>query len=110
MIRGFADRLTKVKTSLAPGNTKVEVVAPPERKYSAWIGGSILASLNSFEQVGKGSKIVGEAIGIDVDSELFERRESKKSEIKVQKVLQKFRLMMRLVWSSVRSTLVVFEG
>ncbi|KAJ8556261.1 hypothetical protein K7X08_023019 [Anisodus acutangulus] len=31
--------------------------------------------------------------------------ESKKSEIKVQKVLQKFHLMMRLVWSSVRSTL-----
>ncbi|KAK4354352.1 hypothetical protein RND71_026546 [Anisodus tanguticus] len=38
------------------------------------------------------------------------KRESKKSEIKVQKVLQKFHLMMRLVWSSVRSTLAVFEG
>jgi hypothetical protein len=25
-------------------------VAPPERKYSVWIGGSILASLSTFEQ------------------------------------------------------------
>jgi actin len=27
------------------------VVAPPERKYSVWIGGSILASLSTFQQV-----------------------------------------------------------
>ena len=26
----------------------VRVVAPPERKYSVWIGGSILGSLSSF--------------------------------------------------------------
>lgn len=27
---------------------KVKVIAPPERKHSVWIGGSILASLPSF--------------------------------------------------------------
>lgn len=27
------------------------VVAPPERKYSVWIGGSILSSLSTFQQV-----------------------------------------------------------
>jgi len=27
---------------------KVKVVAPPERKYSVWIGGSILSSLSTF--------------------------------------------------------------
>ncbi|XP_019256324.1 PREDICTED: actin, cytoskeletal 4-like [Nicotiana attenuata] len=51
MIRGFVDRFTKEMTSLAPNNMKIEVVAPLERKYSAWNGGSILASLDSFEQV-----------------------------------------------------------
>jgi actin-related protein len=30
---------------------KVKVVALPERKYSVWIGGSILASLSTFQQV-----------------------------------------------------------
>jgi hypothetical protein len=28
---------------------KVKVVAPPERKYSVWIGGSILASLSTLQ-------------------------------------------------------------
>lgn len=29
----------------------VQVVAPPERKFSVWIGGSILASLSTFQQM-----------------------------------------------------------
>jgi actin len=37
---------------LSGGSTmKIKVVAPPERKYSVWIGGSILASLSTFQQV-----------------------------------------------------------
>lgn len=28
-----------------------KIVAPPERKYSVWIGGSILASLSTFQQM-----------------------------------------------------------
>ena len=28
-----------------------QVVAPPERKYSVWIGGSILSSLSTFQQM-----------------------------------------------------------
>ncbi|XP_010257796.1 PREDICTED: actin-3-like [Nelumbo nucifera] len=37
----------------ASGRTsmKIKVVAPPERKYSVWIGGSILASLSTFQQM-----------------------------------------------------------
>merc|ERR1712062_947727 len=27
------------------------IIAPPERKYSVWIGGSILASLSTFQQM-----------------------------------------------------------
>jgi actin beta/gamma 1 len=51
MYQGLAERLTKEMTSLAPSTMKVKVVAPPERKYSVWIGGSILASLSTFQQM-----------------------------------------------------------
>ncbi|KAL6043085.1 actin [Balamuthia mandrillaris] len=51
MFEGIADRLTKEVTALAPSTMKIKVVAPPERKYSSWIGGSILASLSSFSQM-----------------------------------------------------------
>ncbi|KAG8389816.1 hypothetical protein BUALT_Bualt01G0017800 [Buddleja alternifolia] len=51
MFPGIADRMSKEITALAPSNTKIKVVAPPERKYSAWIGGSILASLSTFQQM-----------------------------------------------------------
>ena len=32
-------------------NVQVKIVAPPERKYSVWIGGSILASLSTFQNL-----------------------------------------------------------
>ncbi|KAK4279887.1 hypothetical protein QN277_011591 [Acacia crassicarpa] len=48
---GIADRTSKEISALAPRSMKIKVVAPPERKYSAWIGGSILASLSTFQQV-----------------------------------------------------------
>jgi len=49
MFSGIADRFQKDITTLAPATMKPKVVAPPERKYSVWIGGSILASLSSFQ-------------------------------------------------------------
>ncbi|KAL6977358.1 actin [Sarracenia purpurea var. burkii] len=51
MFPGIADRMSKEIMALAPSSMKIKVVAPPERKYSVWIGGSILASLSSFQQV-----------------------------------------------------------
>jgi actin-related protein len=51
MFEGIADRMTKEIVNLAPSSMKVKVVAPPERKYSVWIGGSILASLSTFQQM-----------------------------------------------------------
>jgi len=48
---GLDDRLTTGLVSLAPPTMKIKVVAPPERKYSTWIGGSILASLSTFQQM-----------------------------------------------------------
>ncbi|XP_062148660.1 actin-100-like [Alnus glutinosa] len=51
VIPGLADRLAKELTLLAPPGVRVKVVAPPERKYSVWIGGTILASLSTFQQM-----------------------------------------------------------
>merc|ERR1712194_672750 len=41
MFDSIAERLNKEMTALAPTSMKVKIVAPPERKYSVWIGGSI---------------------------------------------------------------------
>lgn len=38
-------------TSQAPDTLVLQIIAPPERKYSVWIGGSILASLSTFQQM-----------------------------------------------------------
>jgi actin-related protein len=51
MYTGIAERLTKEMVALAPPTMSIKVVAPPERKYSVWIGGSILASLSTFQQM-----------------------------------------------------------
>ncbi|TYJ39561.1 hypothetical protein E1A91_A04G077900v1 [Gossypium mustelinum] len=51
MFPGIADRMSKEIKALAPSSMKIKVVAPPERKYSVWIGGSILASLSTFQQM-----------------------------------------------------------
>ena len=51
MYPGLAERMTKEISSLAPASMKIKVVAPPERKFSVWIGGSILASLSTFQQM-----------------------------------------------------------
>eukprot|EP00035_Acanthoeca_spectabilis_P001569 m.81135 g.81135 ORF g.81135 m.81135 type:complete len:377 (+) comp10976_c0_seq1:103-1233(+) len=51
MFPGLADRVHKELRMLAPATMRVKVIAPPERKYSVWIGGSILGSLASFQQM-----------------------------------------------------------
>ncbi|TMW59077.1 hypothetical protein Poli38472_007222 [Pythium oligandrum] len=51
MFPGITERLTKELIALVPPSMKIKVIAPPERKYSVWIGGSILASLATFQQM-----------------------------------------------------------
>jgi len=51
MYEGLSERLTREVSDLAPHAMKVKVVAPPERKYSVWIGGSILSSLSTFSDM-----------------------------------------------------------
>ena len=49
IVSGFAERLEKELVKIIPKTTKCKVIAPPERKYSAWIGGGILTSLSTFQ-------------------------------------------------------------
>jgi len=49
--QGMKERIEKEITQKAPQNMKVEVIAPPERKYSTCIGGSILGSLSTFQNM-----------------------------------------------------------
>jgi len=51
MFNGIAERLNKEITALAPSTIKIKVVAPAERRFSVWIGGSILSSLSSFQSL-----------------------------------------------------------
>ncbi|KAI0223976.1 centractin- actin- protein of the dynactin complex [Massospora cicadina] len=48
---GFGDRMLQDLRRLAPKDLKIIITAPPERKYSTWIGGSILASLTTFKKM-----------------------------------------------------------
>jgi len=50
MYKGLAERMTKELNAITPAGMSVRVIAPPERKYSVWIGGSILTSLNTFQE------------------------------------------------------------
>lgn len=57
LIQGFTERLSRDLTIKTPPNMRLKLVIPPtvpgntERRFSCWIGGSILASLGSFQQM-----------------------------------------------------------
>lgn len=51
LLQGFSSRLQNKLNDISPPNSKIKMIAYPssiERKFSSWIGGSILASLGSF--------------------------------------------------------------
>ena len=50
MYPGIAERMQKEMTALAPANTAIKFITPKDR-YSAWVGGSILTSISSFQQM-----------------------------------------------------------
>jgi actin-related protein len=50
LVSGLPDRLENEIVLLAPATQRVKVIAAGnERKYSSWIGGSILGSLGTFD-------------------------------------------------------------
>ncbi|CAG0921547.1 unnamed protein product [Notodromas monacha] len=51
LLKGFGDRLVSEVKKLSPKDVKVKISAPQERLYSTWIGGSIVAALESFRRM-----------------------------------------------------------
>lgn len=49
---GLPERLQKEVETLTPG-TMVKIIAPTERSYSSWVGGSVLASLGTLSWMTK---------------------------------------------------------
>lgn len=48
--KGYIDSLIKFQLlHISPPSMKVKVIAPSERKNSTWTGGSMLASLSTFQ-------------------------------------------------------------
>ncbi|KAL4083427.1 hypothetical protein QTP88_028743 [Uroleucon formosanum] len=47
---GFPERLKAMIDGGLPG-TEVKITAPPEREYSTWIGGSVMASSSTFHRL-----------------------------------------------------------
>ena len=51
MFPGLEDRVTKEVKNAAPDSMTIKVIAPQDRKYSVFTGGSILSSLKTFEEM-----------------------------------------------------------
>jgi len=51
MFPGIADRMQNEISALAPPTMKIKIIAPEDRKYLTWVGGSILAALPTFQQM-----------------------------------------------------------
>lgn len=49
MFPGISERLDKELKTLVQDTCNIKIIANPERNYSTWIGGSILASLSTFQ-------------------------------------------------------------
>ena len=51
LLKGFGERILGEVKKLAPKDIKIKISAPAERMYSTWMGGSILASLDTFKRM-----------------------------------------------------------
>eukprot|EP01084_Bolivina_argentea_P079771 144622_1 len=48
---GIPERVQKEIKNLSPDSMTIKNIAPPERKNSVWIGGSILRSLSTLQEM-----------------------------------------------------------
>ncbi|CAG9836767.1 unnamed protein product [Diabrotica balteata] len=54
LVQGFSDRLSRDLSSRTPGSLRMKMIAANgtvERRFGAWVGGSILASIGTFQQM-----------------------------------------------------------
>eukprot|EP00742_Colponemidia_sp_Colp-10_P018600 GILJ01021498.1.p1 GENE.GILJ01021498.1~~GILJ01021498.1.p1 ORF type:complete len:266 (+),score=14.40 GILJ01021498.1:37-798(+) len=47
LFKGLPERLTREVSNYLPASVQPSVIAPPERKYTAWIGASIFTSIHA---------------------------------------------------------------
>lgn len=53
LTKGFGNRLLHEVQRLAVKDMRIKILAPPERIYTTWTGGSILAGLSTFKKVSR---------------------------------------------------------
>jgi len=51
MFRNIEHRFLQDLTKMAPPSVRIKINASPERRFSVWTGGSVLASLTSFQNM-----------------------------------------------------------
>ncbi|CAF1026212.1 unnamed protein product [Rotaria sordida] len=51
MFLNIHERLQNEIVRMTPTSVKIKIIAPPQRKYSVWIGGSILSTLSTFQHL-----------------------------------------------------------
>merc|ERR1712244_21064 len=56
MYQGYPERVQKEVKALAPDSMTIKIIAPPERKYSVWIGGSIYPHYQHSRKCGSKKK------------------------------------------------------
>lgn len=71
LTKGFGDRLLHEVQRLAVKDMRIKIFAPPERKYTTWIGGSILAGLSTFKKVSKARNAKSKNLGASAPSALL---------------------------------------
>jgi actin-related protein len=49
--KGFVERLQRQIPEIAPQSVRVKVIHAAEKEFTPWVGGSILSSLGSFQQM-----------------------------------------------------------
>ena len=51
MLKGFPERLEKELQELVPSGKRVKITALKDRKYNVFVGGAVLTSLSTFENM-----------------------------------------------------------
>mmetsp|Transcript_5350 Transcript_5350/g.5895 ORF Transcript_5350/g.5895 Transcript_5350/m.5895 type:complete len:379 (-) Transcript_5350:129-1265(-) len=51
LFNGFGERMLQEVKKLSPKDMKIKITAPPDRKLSCWLGGSIISALATFKNM-----------------------------------------------------------
>ena len=71
LLPGFGDRLLSEIKKLTPKDIKIRISAPQDRLYSTWMGGSILAALDTFKKMWVSKKEYDDSGARIIDQKTF---------------------------------------